>query len=261
MNTARARSWEWPGWKNMSFLLGLGSCRSQEHTATDVIGNWGKEYMVLRAGVLRIRTGPKGSDLAVLYIFAVGTEVRQLPNCKLQRPGKIGWVWDMLEPFGTFWNLYQQTVTGCGNGNGHVSGFTPGHLLNTSGSDVECHTRKSTLVHFGTAQRIWSQDRFFFVVATLFGLSSFNTSNFHFVGEFCYNLKGDLSPLSWGMRSFRRGIWMARFNVSTILHSDLIADVITCDVYSGNPPQRVLNPYTWQCWKMAVYGIQHKWLS
>jgi hypothetical protein len=25
--------------KNMSFLLGLGSCRSQEHTATDVIGN------------------------------------------------------------------------------------------------------------------------------------------------------------------------------------------------------------------------------
>lgn len=44
----------------------------------------GKEYMVLRAGVLRIRTGPKGSDLAVLYIFAVGTEVRQLPNCKLQ---------------------------------------------------------------------------------------------------------------------------------------------------------------------------------
>lgn len=44
----------------------------------------GKEYMVLRAGVLRIRSGPKGSDLAVLYIFAVGTEVRQLPNCKLQ---------------------------------------------------------------------------------------------------------------------------------------------------------------------------------
>ena len=43
---------------------------------------------------------------------------------------------------------------------------------------------------------------------------------------------------------------MARFNVSTILHSDLIADVITCDVYSGNPgnpPQRVLNPYMWQC--------------
>ena len=44
--------------------------------------------MVLRAGVLRIRSGPKGSDLAVLYIFAVGTEVRQLPNCKLQRPGR-----------------------------------------------------------------------------------------------------------------------------------------------------------------------------
>lgn len=40
--------------------------------------------MVLRAGVLRIRSAPKGSDLAVLYIFAVGTEVTLLANCKLK---------------------------------------------------------------------------------------------------------------------------------------------------------------------------------
>jgi len=43
-----------------------------------------KEHMVLRAGVLRIRSAPKGSDLAVLYIFAVGTEVTLLANCKLK---------------------------------------------------------------------------------------------------------------------------------------------------------------------------------
>ncbi|CAK9093161.1 unnamed protein product, partial [Durusdinium trenchii] len=43
-----------------------------------------KEYIVLRAGVLRIRSGPKESDLAVLYIFAVGTEVALLANSKLQ---------------------------------------------------------------------------------------------------------------------------------------------------------------------------------
>ena len=43
--------------------------------------------MVLRAGVLRIRSAPKGSDLAVLYIFAVGTEVTLLANCKLKMLG------------------------------------------------------------------------------------------------------------------------------------------------------------------------------
>lgn len=49
--------------------------------------DWGKEHMVLRAGVLRIRSAPKGSDLAVLYIFAVGTEVTLLANCKLKMLG------------------------------------------------------------------------------------------------------------------------------------------------------------------------------
>ena len=57
---------------------------------TKWVSRWGKEYIVLKAGVLRIRSGPKESDLAALYIFAVGTEVALQANSKLQLLGARG---------------------------------------------------------------------------------------------------------------------------------------------------------------------------